>query len=207
MYTPRPPLRVRSHSCAHFPASLEDTLQVVIVHDEFLLVHAIEMLLDAVLVLRAVRAQRTRIHGRQAALDALVPPARVLGLVGASAAMAPIDGRAVLVGGAEHVQRIDGGRCNGRSGGGLLVLLLLLVNVRRLRMVLVGTGDGDRGCCWHVTRAGEPASRTHRWRKETKRKERGIIEIGQFGGVVQHTNKDTRCIFVFFVVYVFVVWG
>lgn len=82
-----------------------------------LLVHAVEVLLDAVLVLGPVVAQRARVQRRQAALDALVPPARVLCFVGTTAAVAPVDGRPVLVGGAQHVQRIDGGGGDASGGG------------------------------------------------------------------------------------------
>lgn len=84
--------------------------------------HTVEVLLDAVLVLGPVVAQRARVQRRQAALDALVPPARVLGLVGAAAPVAPVHGGAVLIGGAQHVQRIDGGGSDGRSGRGMTVV-------------------------------------------------------------------------------------
>lgn len=71
-----------------------------LLHGQLFLVHTVKVLFNAVLVLGPIVAQMARIHGGQAAFDPFVSPAGVLGLVGASAAMAPEKWGAVFVGGA-----------------------------------------------------------------------------------------------------------
>lgn len=137
-------LNLNRLTCVARPFRLEHSLKII-VRNQFLFVHTIEMLLDAVLMLCPITAQRARVHGRQAAFDTLVPSARVLGLVGTSATVASIDGGSMLIGGAQHVQCIDGGRCNGCRCGMLLVNVLRLVVLLLVMEVLVmWTGDGDR---------------------------------------------------------------